>query len=113
MLDRGVDLPHRCVAGTGLDVVRGTDCLFLMLDAAPLLGRTQLPVHQSGKLGPIQRIAARAFDTNEFEFARRCDREADRLSTYGTGNRSNVSLHGVPTLSQHGYLLDTECQDSR
>ncbi|HZC96819.1 MAG TPA: hypothetical protein VE267_11950, partial [Bradyrhizobium sp.] len=34
MLDGGVDLPHRCVVGTGLDVVRVADCLFLTLDAA-------------------------------------------------------------------------------
>jgi hypothetical protein len=35
MLDGGVGLPHRCVVGTGLDVMRIDDCLFLTLDACP------------------------------------------------------------------------------
>ncbi|MGY8676606.1 hypothetical protein Q2941_02130 [Bradyrhizobium sp. UFLA05-153] len=33
MLDGGVYLPHRCVVGTGLDVMRVADCVFLTLDA--------------------------------------------------------------------------------
>lgn len=35
MLDGSVDLPHRGVSGTGLDVMRVADRLFLTLDASP------------------------------------------------------------------------------
>jgi len=53
MLDGGVDLPHRCVPGTGFDAMRVADCLFLALDASALLWRTQLAIHQSEKPRPI------------------------------------------------------------
>jgi hypothetical protein len=105
MFDGGVDLPHRCVLCTGFDVVRVADCLCLTLDASPLPRRTQFAIHQSGKLGPIQRIAAWAIDANQVEFARWSDHEADRPSAHRTGNRSNVSLHVLPSarLNHHGY----------
>jgi hypothetical protein len=53
MCDGGVDLPHRCVVATSFDVVRVADCLSLTVDAAPSLRRTQLAIHQPGKMRPV------------------------------------------------------------
>src|SRR5205085_6864698 len=73
--DGGVDLSHRCVVGTSLDVMRVADCLFLTLE------RTQLAIHESGEAGPIQRD-------------RRPDNRRIRVRVYPSlQSRSGPALH--------------------